>query len=81
MSNDNNVTIPPYTVKHVRKDNNGQDRWTNVGPGWDGKKENIIADTVFGRLVIEPNKELEKMRQEKAQSQSMAPKQDLEPKM
>ena len=66
---------PDAYIQMEIKGNNGKPRLTDVGSLWDGKNGYQTGTSVWGRVVVQPREErerLQKIRQEKAQSQSQS---------
>lgn len=63
---------PDYIVQHIPDGNNS--RWSDIGAAWTGKngyiKPIIPVIPEGGSIILQPRKELERLRQEKANRQS-----------
>ena len=72
------TNAPDYQVNHVRKNDKGQELWTSVGSGWEARDGYISADTVFGKMILTPKAELERMRAERQEKQQVSQEQAAE---
>ena len=68
MSNDKTNT-PDYQVNFIQEGRKGDERWTPVGAAWEGRDGYVTVDSVFGKFVLKPKEELERLRAEKQAKQ------------
>lgn len=65
---------PDYQTSLVYKDEQGQERWIELGPSWTGSKGHITTNIPWGRLVQTPQQHLERIRAERREkSQTQEP--------
>ena len=64
---------PDFVFNHINEKDSRPDIWTDVGGAWSNDKGYISVDSpVFGKFVLQPREELERMREERKQSNGQA---------